>query len=160
LNPLELKFKVTPDERQKIDTGDTVWFKPGTEWDFKSARSSSDSHTARITSISYETDENGLYPVRARAENSQHRLTPGKTVSVRLPLERIERAVKIPLTFVDRKSSQPRAVLIEPDRSTIHKRDLTIIDYRDDSLIAKLDWPANWKLIPGGVYTDSSGSKE
>lgn len=155
LDPLQLEFEVTAAERNYITRGETVQLNLSQEPE-NSIKSGTPPHNPRgtITTINRDRNKNGLYTVKARVPNSEHTMVAGKTVGISLPLRTFKEALKIPLNYLDREGDQTRIVLFDSKNKTIHRRPLTIIDYRDTTVVSPLEWPKSWELVPGGLYTE------
>jgi RND family efflux transporter MFP subunit len=160
IDPIKLHFEVTPEERYYLDKNDTVSLSFSSL--YRSANSDEDTTplVGQITTINHDVNPNGLYSVTARVANGQRKLVPGRTVSVELPLTTIPQAVEVPLTYLDRETNEPRVVLYDPQSDSIHKRAIKILDYRDESVVVPLEWDPAWKLVPGGLYTESPSNNE
>ncbi len=156
INPAEVHFKVTSEERGYLSSGDTVTVHPKSF--SPSDTQSASSHHGTIYTVNQDAGANGLYKVKARIPNGHYDLTPGRTVHVRVPLRRYDNIVEIPLRYVDRTSDRSRAALYAPEKQQLHRRVLSVVDYRKESLLVRLEWPKSWKLVPGGIYTDPPGS--
>lgn len=156
VNPAEVHFEVTSEERPSLSSGDPVTVhrdsSPGT------TTTSTSPHRGTVYTVNQDAGPNGLYKAKARIPNGHYDLTPGRTVRVQVPLRTYENIVEIPLTFVDRTSDRPRAALFDPEAEQLHRRPLSVVDYQEESLLVRLEWPASWKLVPGGIYTDLPGS--
>ncbi|MFB6226709.1 MAG: efflux RND transporter periplasmic adaptor subunit [bacterium] len=145
LNPITIEFEVTPDERSEISDGDTI-----------QVSLQGDTRPARITHLARSNSSgNGMYSGKARLPNPNRELIAGQTVNLTIPLKTIGNAVRIPLDYVDRQSDHPRVILRDPNTAAVHTRTLEIIDYQKESIITRRTWPANWRLVPGGTYTET-----
>lgn len=143
LDPIKIEFELTPEERNHVSEGDTIYV---------SVRNGT--RPARVTRLSHDVDEgDGLYSLTARLSNDNHNLIPGRTVDIRVPLYRVENAVRIPLNYIDRSTDRPRLILKNPETGKFHKTHFTIVDYQDRFLITRRNWPKQWLLVPGSVYT-------
>jgi RND family efflux transporter MFP subunit len=155
VNPAEVHFEVTSEERTSLSPGDTITLRPNSS--SESDTGPTPFHRGTIYTVNQDAGPNGLYTVKARISNGHYELTPGRTVRVRMPLRRYENIVEIPLSFVDRTTDRPRTVLFDPEEEELHHRPLTIVDYREESLLVQLQWPESWKFVPGGIYADLPG---
>lgn len=156
VNPVEVHFEVTPEERGSLSTGDTVTVTLDASGS-ASDTDSTNSYRGSIYTMNQDAGPNGLYSVKARIPNGHYELTPGQTVRVRVPLRTYENVVEIPLPYVDRTTGRLRAILYDPNQDQVHRRSLTVVDYREESLLVPLEWPESWQLVPGGIYTDLPG---
>jgi hypothetical protein len=101
-------------------------------------------------------EENKLYRVTGKLSNRDVDLTPGQSVSIKIPLRTIENTVEIPLKYIHREQNESQLVLFNPESETIHLRSFEPIDHRQKSVLVKMDWPKHWKLLPGGIYSGLS----
>lgn len=149
LDPLRLEFSVTEKDFPQIHIKE-IELQP---------LCNATSCSAKITFLDHQVDPHtGLLLLHAKVSNADHKLLPGQSVRVRIPISIHEKALLIPQKAVRYNQQGPYVLAVLPD-STIATRQLILGEEHGSSLIIKEGLDPSERVILEGHLRLSPGTK-